>query len=53
MPNWYHDSNSGHLVKANPDTLYIDLFESQSHTFNTMAENESSLTQIQVDIDMG
>ena len=41
MLNWYRDSNSGRLVKANSGTLYIDLFESQSHTFNTMAENES------------
>ena len=38
---WYRDSNSSHLVKANLSTLYIDLFESQSHTFNTMPENES------------
>ena len=41
MLNWYRDSNSGRLVKTNSGTLYIDLFESQSHTFNTMAENES------------
>ena len=41
MPNWYRDSNSSHLVKANPGTLYIDLFESQSHTSNKMAEKES------------
>ena len=41
MLNWYRDSNSSRLVKPNSGTLYIDLFESQSHTFNTMVENES------------
>ena len=41
MLNWYRDSNSGCLVKVNPRTLYIDLFESQSHTSNKMAEKES------------
>ena len=40
MLNWYHDSNSGRLIKANSGTLYIDLFESQSHTFNKIPKNE-------------
>ena len=41
MCSWYRDSNTGRLVKTNLGSLYIDLFESQSHTSNKMAENES------------